>query len=136
MINEALNSNNKAAIEEARRDSDPAYFKKQIKQAYFREKIELRKRLEEVWLGDKKQFAPLKKYLNPDLKGYLVESAAQAEKSGIWAQPSKMLGDRLESFGWDVFNEDSLYRAYNKRTKKIEKDLVENPKFMEELTEE
>jgi len=25
----------------------------------------------------------------------------------------------VASYGWDVFNDDSLYRAYNKRIKKI-----------------
>lgn len=30
-----------------------------------------------------------------------------------------------ESFGWDVFNQDSIYRAYEKRVNKIPK-LLEN----------
>ena len=35
-----------------------------------------------------------------------------------------------------MFNDDSLYRAYNKRTKKLEKELKENPELYESLTEE
>jgi hypothetical protein len=35
-----------------------------------------------------------------------------------------------------VFNEDSLYRAHNKRTKRMEKELQERPQLIEDLTEE
>lgn len=42
----------------------------------------------------------------------------------------------MESFGWDVFNEDSLYRAFDKRTRKLEKELKENPNLLSELTED
>lgn len=35
-----------------------------------------------------------------------------------------------------MFNEDSLYRAYKKRTKKVENDLKKNPMMFENLNEE
>jgi hypothetical protein len=67
--------------------------------------------------------------------GYLFESAIQAERSGIWAK-SKNTKAKNYTFGWDVFNDDSLYRAYDKRTKKLEKELKENPTLLDDLTED
>ena len=32
--------------------------------------------------------------------------------------------DRHESYGWDVFNADSIYKAYEKRVNKIPKLLI------------
>lgn len=38
---------------------------------------------------------------------------------------------RKETFGWDVFNQDSLYRAYEKRVTKIPK-LSEGQEVIDE----
>jgi len=40
----------------------------------------------------------------------MFESALQAERSGLYARVKKAKGK--ESFGWAVFNDDSLFRAY------------------------
>jgi hypothetical protein len=46
-------------------------------------------------------------------------------------------GSQKESYGWDVFNADSIYRAYEKRVNKIPKLLsgqaVEDPAFRVEM---
>ena len=70
---------------------------------------------------------------NPDEKGYLFESAIQADHSGIWAKTKRT---KSEAFGWDVFNDDSLYRAHAKRTKRVEQELRDNPEMYETMTEE
>lgn len=101
-MNEARKLNSKAVIEEQERLTDPLY--------------EKRKNKEELYKDKKKQ-----QDIDKD-KAYLLESAALAEKS------KKRKGKNL-TFGWDVFNEDSLYRGYYKRVKK---NLEENPDLKEE----
>ena len=82
-----------------------------------------------------KKHPNLSSYLNADENGYLFETAAQAVKSGIWAKQYSQK-NRVETFGWDVFNDDSLYKAYTKRTKKIEREIKQNPDLLTELTED
>ena len=69
-----------------------------------------------------------------ETKGYMFESGLQAERSGQWAKIKKSKGK--ESFGWDVFNQDSLYRAYKKRTAKLEREMKDHPELFEKMTEE
>ncbi len=52
-------------------------------------------------------------------KEHLTESAISSLKNRKRDKPVK------ESFGWDVFNQDSIYRAYEKRVNKIPK-LLDN----------
>lgn len=52
-------------------------------------------------------------------KEHLSESAISSLKNRKRDKPAK------ESFGWDVFNQDSIYRAYEKRVNKIPK-LLDN----------
>ena len=76
-------------------------------------------------------------YRKPDEKGYVFESIADAQKSGMWAKTfAADKKDSKETFGWDVFNEDSLYRAYTKRTAKIEREMKDKPDAYNEMTEE
>ena len=49
-----------------------------------------------------------------DKAKYAFEQAGTAEKVSLKKR------QRTEVFGWDVFNEDSLYNAYFKRVKKFE----------------
>ena len=67
----------------------------------------------------------------------MFESTADAQKSGQWAKTlaAEKKGSK-ETFGWDVFNEDSLYRAYTKRTAKIEREEKDKPEAVSEMTEE
>lgn len=59
-------------------------------------------------------------------KQYIYDTAAQAERG----KTSKK-GQNL-TFGWDVFNDDTLYRSYFKRTKnldKLDKTLTEDERI-------
>lgn len=51
-------------------------------------------------------------------KSYLFEPAIQAEKQQT-GRKRKRIKESKEAYGWEVFNTDSLYRAYEKRVKKI-----------------
>jgi hypothetical protein len=52
--------------------------------------------------------------MGKDKAKYAFEQAGTAEKVSLKKR------QRTEVFGWDVFNEDSLYNAYFKRVKKFE----------------
>lgn len=49
---------------------------------------------------------------------YLFETAIQAEKQ-LGGKKRKRNKESKEAYGWEVFNTDSLYRAYEKRVKKM-----------------
>ena len=98
-MNEARRLNNKAVIEEKERLNDPTYEKRKLHQEY---KIESNDKLEHL----------KKKGLSKDKK-YLLETALKAD-----SKTSKK--KKINVFGWDVFNDDSLYRAYHKRTANLE----------------
>ena len=53
-------------------------------------------------------------------KKYLFETAMQADKHG--SKKKRRADKDKETYGWDVFNTDSLYRAYEKRVKKVPKE--------------
>jgi len=53
-------------------------------------------------------------------KSYLFEPAIQAEKLQ-GGRKRKRNKKAKEAYGWEVFNTDSLYRAYDKRVKKMPK---------------
>jgi len=102
MMNDALKSNNEAVMLENERKNDLTFHKRQNKRDYFNKRSLLKKRIQEHYQVD------------TDSHGYLFESSIQAHRSGAWAKRSK--GKNSYTFGWDVFNDDSLYKAYNKRT--------------------
>ena len=122
MINEALKSNNQQVMLENERKNDLTYHKRMMKRQYYNEKTLLKKRISQQYQVD------------TDTQGYLFESAIQSKRSGLFAKRAKGTGNY--TFGWDVFNDDSLYRAYNKRTKKLEDDLKNNPELLNEMTDE
>jgi hypothetical protein len=56
-------------------------------------------------------------------KKYLFETAVQAEKV------RKRQGNKKnETYGWDVFNTDSLFKAYNKRLKNLPDEEIQADK--------
>lgn len=59
--------------------------------------------------------------MTKDKASYAFDTAQAVEKISL-KQKRKGAG----TFGWDVFNEDSLYGAYYKRVKKFEKPLPES----------
>ena len=59
-------------------------------------------------------------------QSYLHESAEFSENRN--AKKRKKSND--ESFGWNVFNEDTLYRAYDKRCKQIKQKGNQNQSIL------
>ena len=51
-------------------------------------------------------------------KMYRFETAIQAEKQ-LGGKKRKRNKESKEAYGWEVFNTDSLYRAYEKRVNKM-----------------
>ena len=109
-MNEARKLNNKAVMEENERVNDPLYERRKNKEQFFIDKKTKEKVL-------------LESGLNKD-KSYIFETALQSENS-------RKRSKKNTSFGWDVFNEDSLYRAYHKRLKNLP-----DSKELEAMTEE
>jgi len=64
-------------------------------------------------------------YLSPQEKGlktseaYLFETAEQSARRQEAAEKKEK---NKAAFGWDVFNQDSLYKAYEKRLNKLPKN--------------
>jgi hypothetical protein len=98
-VNQALKLNNKAVIDEQLKLNDPHYERRQIREEFFQQK----KTTLEHFKG----------------KEYLQESAIAVHKR----QRPAASGGPKESYGWDVFNADSIYKAYEKRINKIPKLL-------------
>jgi cyclophilin family peptidyl-prolyl cis-trans isomerase len=98
-LNEARKQNNQAVLEEERKLNDPTYDKVQRAKKWHEKKKEL---LEENTF----------KGIDED-KDYLNTTAIRAEST----LGKRGAGKKGETFGWDVFNEDSLFNAYKKRLK-------------------
>lgn len=96
--------NNKAVLEEQQRLTDPLYERKQAKQEYFKDQRLTERDLETKGIDKNKK--------------YLFEMAIQAEKQ-VGNRKRKRNKESKEAYGWEVFNTDSLYRAYEKRVNKI-----------------
>ena len=94
--------NNKAVLEEQERLNDPLYEKKKAKEEYFKDVRMTERALENKGIDKEKK--------------YLYESAIMVDKN---SKSKKKKGKGRETYGWEVFNADSLYRAYEKRVKKI-----------------
>ena len=93
--------------------NDPNYERKKAKEEYF-----LQQRLTERELETKGI---------DKSKNYMFEPAIQAEKLQSGRKRKKNKGSK-EAYGWEVFNTDSLYRAYEKRVNKM-------PRLMDEAGE-
>ena len=105
-MNEAMKQNNKAVLEEQERLNDPMYERRKTKEEYFKDQRLSERDLEQKGIEKSKK--------------YLFETAIQAEKHGT--KKKKRADKDREAYGWDVFNTDSLYKAYEKRVKKIPKN--------------
>ena len=113
-MNEARKSNNKAVVEETERLHDPNYERRRTKQDFWTDKRAREQTL--VSQGVSKD------------KAYLYDPASKAEKSNLKRKnPSG-------TFGWDVFNDDTLYKAYFKRVKGMHPTgLPEDPEARKDL---
>ena len=104
-MNEARKLNNRAVVEEQERLTEGvAYEKKRAKDELWGEKRAVQASLEAQGMSK-------------DKAKYVFESATSA---GVGKK--RKGGEQV--FGWDVFNEDSMYNAYFKRVKKFEKPPV------------
>eukprot|EP00347_Sterkiella_histriomuscorum_P019744 403340455 len=114
-MNEARKLNNKAVVDEQERMQEGGYL------------YEKRRNKEEFWKDKKQLQSELDKQGFSKDKAYAFDTAVQAEKT------KKKKGKNM-TFGWDVFNDDTLYRAYFKRTNKIggSKPAAEDPNITQQ----
>ncbi|CAE7385707.1 CYP63 [Symbiodinium natans] len=106
-MNQSRAANNKEVVEEQKRESDPGYSKKvAAKRAAEEEKKE---KEEDDKKGSKSRNGM------PEGKDYLNDTMETAE-----AREAKKKKGNPDAFGWDVFNQDSLLRAHEKRLKHIQ----------------
>jgi len=114
-MNQSRSKNNKEVIEEQKRNSDPDYVKKQAE-------LRHKRTLEETG-GSKDDHGAddgsltVKSGLLPKGKEYLNDTVETVEK-----QDAKKKKKSHGAFGWDVFNQESLYRAHDKRLKDVQFD--------------
>lgn len=109
-MNKCRASNNKEVVEEQKRAADPEYAMKQARAEKKREREEKEKEQEEG--GDSSRGKAL-----PKGKEYLLESVEMVEM-----KDAKKKKGNPDAFGWDVFNQESLLRAHEKRLKHISFD--------------
>lgn len=104
-MNQALKLNNKAVIDEQLRLNDPHHERRQAREEYFESK-------------------------QTKIKGkeHMTESAIVSLK-----HQGKKREQKKETFGWDIFNTDSIYKAYEKRVNKIPKLLDTGDKSREQM---
>ena len=116
-MNEARKLNTRAVVEEQERLTEGlAYEKKTLKDELWKEKRAVQDSLE-------------RQGLSKDKARYLLESAASA---GLGKK--RKTGEQV--FGWDVFNEDTMYTAYFKRVKKFEKSPTEPADRVQAMAED
>merc|ERR1719316_697445 len=102
-MNSARTSNNHAVVEEKKKEEDPNYKPKRQREEGEKEK-------------DDEEKNPNARVV-PEGREYLNQTA---EHSGlIDAKRRKKEEKKGEVFGWDVFNQDSLVKAHEKRIDKI-----------------
>jgi len=105
-MNQGRAANSKEVIEEQKRESDPGYSKKvAAKRVAEEEKKE----------EDDKKDTKSRKTGMPEGKDYLNDTIETAE-----SREAKKKKGNPDAFGWDVFNQDSLLRAHEKRLKHIQ----------------
>ncbi|CAE8686738.1 unnamed protein product, partial [Polarella glacialis] len=113
-MNAGRNANSKEVVEEQKRDTDPAYAKKQAEQRFKRkQEKEENPDGEDDGISEKKK----KPGSVPNGKDYLLDTIETHEN-----QTAKHKKGNPDAFGWDIFNQDSLYRAHEKRVLKIKFD--------------
>ena len=98
MINKGRKANKNATAEEKRRLNDPGWARRQREA----ERLESK----EAWANEMKERG------HDVSKSYLFETAERAQGRDA-ARQKKEKGKA--AFGWDVFNKDSLNKAYEKR---------------------
>ena len=110
-MNQARMLNNKAVIDENERVSNPQFDR-------------IRKRKEWQEQNDEFMTEIDKKGLTKE-KRYLTETVSKTEKM-------KKRNKKKITFGWDVFNDEAIYRAYEKRIDKLQRDDIDTSNLNEE----
>ena len=91
---------------------------------------EKRKRKKE-WDEDQEKRKELLKEKGADAtKWYMDEPLAKSKAR--YVKQEKKAGKKKVVYGWDVFNQDSLYTAYKKRTQDLKLDKEEYQKQIEQ----
>eukprot|EP00933_Yihiella_yeosuensis_P015058 TRINITY_DN13257_c0_g1_i1.p1 TRINITY_DN13257_c0_g1~~TRINITY_DN13257_c0_g1_i1.p1 ORF type:complete len:477 (-),score=117.59 TRINITY_DN13257_c0_g1_i1:129-1559(-) len=112
-MNAGRAANGKEVIEEQKRESDPDYLKKKDKrEKRALEEDEKGKEDEDILGGGKSKPGGV-----PKGKDYLNDTIEAHD-----AKMAKKKKGNPDAFGWDVFNQDSLYRAHEKRLKHLKFD--------------
>jgi len=114
-MNQGRNKNNKEVLEEQKRNSDPDYARKQAEQRHKRALEEEAKAKKAK--GEEDDDEADKAGSLPKGKDYLNDTVEKVE-----LREAKRKKGNPDAFGWDVFNQDSLYRAHDKRLKTMEFD--------------
>jgi hypothetical protein len=120
-LNGARNANNTAVVDETKKEEDPNYRPKRQ-----REDEKKAKQDEE----DEEDNPALR--VCPEGREYLTQTAATSE---LIAGKKRRKDKNSETFGWEVFNNDSLMRAHEKRINQIVHQDDEYHKQREELGE-
>mmetsp|Transcript_60957 Transcript_60957/g.145261 ORF Transcript_60957/g.145261 Transcript_60957/m.145261 type:complete len:470 (-) Transcript_60957:116-1525(-) len=110
-MSQCRTSNNKEVIEEKKRFTDPDYGKKKAQKEEKESKGNSERSAGEAASSSSKPAAL------PEGKEYMNDTAERAE-----AREAKKKRGNPDAFGWDVFNQDSLYRAHDKRLKGMKFD--------------
>lgn len=112
-MNEARKANQTAMVAEKKKMEAPPESRGMSKEKWFEER--------------KKKVGKLLEANGLDMtKAYMLDTQEAAEAK------YKKWGKDPAPFGWDVFNQRTLYNAYKKRTKNVEVDLEEYNKMKEE----
>merc|ERR1719356_1251716 len=116
-MNQSRVKNNKEVVEEQKRNSDPDYAKRQADLRHKRALQDESGGGKEGKSGDADQTDEKQPGTLPKGKDYLNDTVKKVE-----LQAAKKKKGNPDAFGWDVFNQDSLYRAHDKRLKHMEFD--------------
>eukprot|EP00928_Gymnodinium_smaydae_P088090 TRINITY_DN72235_c0_g1_i1.p1 TRINITY_DN72235_c0_g1~~TRINITY_DN72235_c0_g1_i1.p1 ORF type:complete len:476 (-),score=137.22 TRINITY_DN72235_c0_g1_i1:169-1596(-) len=115
-MNSCRSSNNKEVIEEQKRHADPEYAKKKAEARFKEAEKEADPDKDDPLARGTKRSASSGDRL-PEGKNYLNDTVEIAERKA-----AKKKKGNPDAFGWDVFNQESLLRAHEKRLKDIEFD--------------
>jgi len=106
-MNQSRMKNSKEVVEEQKRHADPEYARRQAERKFKEEQQEGK---------DSEGKAP-KKGVLPEGKEHLGDTIEHCEM-----KDGKKKRKNPDAFGWDVFNQDSLARAHEKRLKHVQFD--------------
>ena len=128
-MNQARALNNEAVIDETIRENDPNFYRKKKREEWLKQKESQLEELEEEGLTREKA------YLKESLQSLENKvKGAKGNKRNL-TKYARSMGDDFtqearegpldpmkSQYGWDVFNNDAIFRAYGKRVKKFSKD--------------